>query len=69
MDAHDRERHVSIIRGVGGFRVDVFVIPGRCDVRPRCRQGSVFHSWTCVNVVVVVLDYFTRDCDDGECST
>ena len=31
--AHARKRHVSTIRDVGGSRVSVYVVPGRCDVR------------------------------------
>ena len=31
--AHARKRHVSTIRDVGRSRVDVYVVPGRCDVR------------------------------------
>ena len=31
--AHARKRHVSTIKDVGGSRVDVYVVSGRCDVR------------------------------------
>ena len=31
--AHARKRQVSTIRGVGGSRVDVYVMPGRFGVR------------------------------------
>ena len=54
MEAHVRKRHVSAIRDVGGSRVDVYVVPNRCDVRSLCRSVSVFQSWTCVDVVVVL---------------
>ena len=54
MDAHVRKRHVLIIRGVGGSRIDVLVMPGRCDARSRRRSMSVFQSWTCAAVVVVL---------------
>ena len=30
--AHARKRHVSTMKDVGGSRVDVYVVPGRCDV-------------------------------------
>ena len=33
MGAHARKRHVSTIRDVGESRVDVYVVPGRYDVR------------------------------------
>ena len=33
MGAHARKRHVSTIGNVGGSRVDVYVVPGRRDVR------------------------------------
>ena len=45
VDAHVRKRHVSTIRDVGGSRIDdVYVVPGRCDVRSRCHSVSVFQS-------------------------
>ena len=54
MDAHDRKRHISTIMGMSGSRVYVFVVTGRCYVRSRYRSVSVFQSWTCVDVVVVI---------------
>ena len=33
MGAYAQKRHVSTIRDVGGSRVDVYVVSGRCDVR------------------------------------
>ena len=33
VSAHARKRQVSTIRGVGGSRVDVYVVFGRCGVR------------------------------------
>ena len=69
MDAHVRKRPVSTIRDVGGSRVDVLVVPGRYDVRSCCRPVSVFQSWTCVDVVVIVLYHFARNYDGGECDT
>ena len=33
MDAHARERHVSTIGMWAGLGFDVYVVPGRCDVR------------------------------------
>ena len=52
MDAHVWKRHVSTIRGAGESRFDVFMVPGRCDVRSRYRSVSVFQSWTRVDVVL-----------------
>ena len=46
MGAHVQKRHVTTKRGVGGSRVDVLVVPGRCDVRSRRRSVSVSSSWT-----------------------
>ena len=66
MDAHVRKWHTSTI-GVGGSKVHVFVLPGRCDVRSRCRSVSVFQSWACFDVVVVVVGHFARDYDGGGC--
>ena len=68
-DANVRKRHVSTIQGVGGSRVDVFAVPGRCDIRSRCRSVSVFQTWTCVDVVVGDVDHFARNYDGGGCST
>ena len=68
-DAFVRKRHVSTIRGVGGSRVDVFAVPGRCDVRFRCRSVSVFQTWTCVDAVVGDVDHFARNYDGGGCGT
>ena len=67
--ARVRKRYVSTIKGVGGSRVDVFVVPGRCDVRSRCRSVSVSLSRTSLNVVVVVVDHFVRDFDGEKCGT
>ena len=33
MSAHARKRHVSTVRDVGESSVDVYVVPGRRDVR------------------------------------
>ena len=33
MGAHARERHVSTIRMWAGLGFDVYMVPGRCDVR------------------------------------
>ena len=38
MGAHARKRQVSTIRGVGGSRVDVYVMSGRCSVRSSDRE-------------------------------
>ena len=54
MSAHTLKRHVSTITDVGGSTVDVYVVPDRRDVRSRCRSVSVFQSWTCIDVVVVL---------------
>ena len=69
MDAHIWKQLVSTVRGVGGSRVDVFVVPGRCDVRSCCRSVSVFQIWTCVDVVVGLVDHFARDYDGVGCDT
>ena len=66
MGAHVRKRHVSTISGVGGSKADVLVIPGRCDVRSHCSSVSMSPSWTYVNVVVVVVDHFTRNYGSAE---
>ena len=62
MDARFR---TSTVKSVGGSRGDVFVAPGRCDVRPRCQSVTAFQRWTCVNDVVGVVDHFTRNYEGG----
>ena len=43
----------------------MFVVPGRCDVRPRCRSLGVFQKWACVNVVVDVVGHSARNYGGG----
>ena len=57
MDTRVRKRYVSAVRSVGGSRADVFVAPGQCNVRPRCRSLSAFQRWTCVDDVVGAVDH------------
>ena len=68
MGAHVRKRHMSTIGCVVGSRVDMFVVPGQCNLQSRCRLVSLFQSWTCVDVVVVV-DPLVQDYDGGKCGT
>ena len=39
----------------------MFVAPGQCDVRLRCRSVSVFQKWMCADVVVGVMGHSARN--------
>ena len=56
---------MSIMRSVGGARIDVFVVPDGCDVRSRCWLVSMFQGWTCADAVGSVVDQFARDFEAG----
>ena len=43
----------------------MFLAPGQCNVRPRCRSVSAFKRLTCVGVAVGVVDYFAENYEGG----
>ena len=60
-----QKRHVSTVKSVGVSTGNVFMTPGRCDMRPYYRSVSAFQRWTCVDDVVGVVDHLTRDYEGG----
>ena len=69
VDVYVRKRHVSRIRGVGGSRVDVFVVPARCDVRFPLSISECVSEFDMCRCCRCRCDHFAGDYDGGECGT